>query len=146
MIKQQLTNIPISKLEDLHTEGAGYDVLRYLALPDLLGSEAPTLLYFMGKSLARKFEINSLEDIVYIFDRLGIGKLESVKEKKREKIFVLLSDSVVLRLKGPMEADFRLEAGFLAEAMEMVDGIECECMETINHRIHQVQFTIFYTN
>lgn len=139
-------NFPISKLEDLHTEGAGFDVLRYLALPDLLGEEAPTLLYFMGKNLARKFDIQSIDDIIYIFDQLGIGKLELVKEKKKEKIFHLLSDSVVLRLKGPFEADFRLEAGFLAEAVQRIEGTECECTEEINRRIHQIQFNVVYTN
>lgn len=145
-MSKQLTTIPISQLEELQTSGAGFDVLRYLALPDLLGNEAPTLLYFMGKNLARKFEINSIDDITYIFEMLGIGKMELVKEKKQEKIFHLLSDSVVLRLKGPLEADFRLEAGFLAEAVQMIDGIECECKEEINRRIHQIQFTVFYTN
>ena len=139
-------NIPIAKLADLHTAGAGFDVLRYMALPDLLGEEAPLLLYFIGRNLARKFDISSIEDIIYIFDELGIGKLELVKEKKKKKIFHLLSDSVVLRLKGPFEADFRLEAGFLAEAVQMVDGVESECKEEINRRIHQIQFTVMHTN
>lgn len=145
-LSKQLTTIPISQLEELHTSGAGFDILRYLALPDLLGDEAPTLLYYMGKNLARKFDINSIDDITHIFETLGIGKMELVKEKKREKTFHLLSDSVVLRLKSPIAADFRLEAGFLAEAIQMIEGIECECTEEINRRIHQIQFTVFYTN
>ncbi|MCM3739919.1 YslB family protein [Oceanobacillus luteolus] len=145
-MKKQPSNIPISKLEDLHTAGAGFDVLRYIALPDLLGEESPTLLYFIGRNLARKFEMESIDDITVIFDTLGLGKLELVKEKKKEKIFHLLSDSVVLRLKGPFNADFRLEAGFLAEAMQRVEGVECECREEINQRIHQVQFSVLYTN
>jgi predicted hydrocarbon binding protein len=145
-MSNQPVTIPVSQLEDLHTTGAGYDILRYLALPDLLGEQAPTLLYFMGKNLARKFDIQSIQDVIYIFEKLGIGHLELVKEKKRKKTFHLMADSVVLRLKGPLDADFRLESGFLAEAIEMIDGQECECTEEINRRIHQVEFSVFYSH
>ena len=142
---QKIQKVSVSELDELYTAGAGFDILRYVALPEFLGGEAPTLLYFMGKNLARKFEINTIEDIYYIFEKLGIGKLELVKEKKREKIFHLLSDSVVLRLKSPLKADFRLEAGFLAEAVQAVEGLECECIEEINQRIHQIQFSVIFT-
>ncbi|WP_405100720.1 YslB family protein [Oceanobacillus sp. FSL H7-0719] len=142
---QKTPKLPISNLDELYTAGAGFDILRYVALPEFLGEEAPTLLYFMGRNLARKFEINTIEDVYYIFEKLGVGKLELVKEKKHEKIFHLLADSVFLRLKSSVQADFRLEAGFLAEAMEAVDGVECECVEDINHRIHQVQFSVINT-
>ena len=139
--------ISVSNLEDLYTVGAGFDILRYVALPELMGDQAPTLLYFLGKNLARKFELTSVEDIYYIFEKLGIGKLEMVKEKEHEKTFHLLADSIVLRLKtdAPIETDFRLEAGFLAEAMQSIDGIECECIEEINHRIHQIRFSVIYS-
>ncbi|MHA6252089.1 YslB family protein [Oceanobacillus sp. CAU 1775] len=130
------------QLDELYTAGAGFDILRYVALPELLGEEAPTLLYYMGRNLARKFEMQSIEDVCYIFEKLGIGKLELVKEKKHKRIFHLLADSVVLRLKASFEADFRLEAGFLAEAIKTIDGIDCECIEEINKRIHQVQFSV----
>lgn len=143
---QKTKKVPVSKLDDLYTAGAGFDILRYVALPEFLGNEAPALLYFMGRSLARKFEMQTIEDIYYVFEKLGIGKLEFVKKKKQEKVFHLLADSVVLRLKSPLKADFRLEAGFLAEAMETIDGVECECIEEINHRIHQVKFSVIYTN
>src|SRR5699024_11201101 len=103
-----------SDLEDLHTAGAGFDIIRYVALPEFLGKEAPTLLYYMGKNLARKFDMETIEDVADIFEKLGIGSLELVKEKKHQKIFHLLADSIVLRLKSQIEADFRLEAGFLA--------------------------------
>ncbi|MBN6206396.1 YslB family protein [Ralstonia pickettii] len=142
---QNTEKVSVAKLDELYTAGAGFDILRYVALPEFLGDEAPTLLYFMGRNLARKFEMSTIEDVYYIFEKLGIGKLELVKEKKREKIFHLLADSVVLRIKSPLQADFRLEAGFLAEAMETIDNVDCECVEEINHRIHQVQFSVIYT-
>ncbi|WP_337020299.1 YslB family protein, partial [Oceanobacillus massiliensis] len=129
----------------LHTTGAGYDILRDVGLPELLGQEKDTLSYFMGKSLARKFDMKTLEDIYLMFEKMGWGKLELVKQKKKEFIFHLLSDSVVLRLKAPFEVDIRLEAGFLAESVQLTEGIECECVEEINHRINQVEFTVVFT-
>jgi len=143
MPKQEL--IPIKLLNNLNTPGAGYDVLRYVGLHDLLGEEASSILYFMGKNLARKFELNSIEDLYYFFDKMGWGKLELVKKKRKEFIFTLLADSVVHRLKSPLETEFRLEAGFLAEGIQLIDNIECECIEEINYKIHQIQFRVVFT-
>ncbi|MFD1850117.1 YslB family protein [Oceanobacillus bengalensis] len=145
-MSKKLEKLQISELNQMHSSGAGYDVLRYIGLPDLLGREAETLLYFMGKNLARKFEINTLDDLYYIYEHLGWGKLELVKEKRNKLTFHLMSDSVVLRLKAPFETDFRLEAGFLAEAIEGIKETECECMEEINQRIHLVKFSVVYTS
>jgi len=136
--------LSISHLDQLHTAGAGYDILRYVALPELLGKETKTILYFAGRNLARKFDITSMEDINYIFEKLGWGHLELIKEKKKEFIFHLMSDSVALRLQSSLDADFRLEAGFLAEAMQQVKDTTCECAEKINERIFRVEFTVIF--
>ncbi|MBP2077403.1 YslB family protein [Oceanobacillus polygoni] len=136
----------LSHLEELHTPGAGYDILRYVSLPDLLGQETEPILYFMGRNLARKFEITTLDDVVYLFEKLGWGTLDLIKQDKKMFVFHLLSDSVVLRLNAPFHVDFRLEAGFLAEAIQQVEGIECECVEETNKRIHQIEFSVFITN
>ncbi|HLR52315.1 MAG TPA: YslB family protein [Candidatus Avamphibacillus sp.] len=143
MPKQEL--IPIKLLNNLNTPGAGYDVLRYVGLHDLLGEEASSILYFMGKNLARKFELNSIDDLYYFFDKMGWGKLELVKKKRKEFIFTLLADSIVHRLKSPLDTEFRLEAGFLAEGIQLIDNIECECIEEINYKIHQIQFRVVFT-
>ncbi|MFC3040050.1 DUF2507 domain-containing protein [Virgibacillus xinjiangensis] len=140
---QKQNAIPLSQLEELHTSGAGYDILRYIGLPEILGAESPALLYFLGRNLARKFQIEQLEDIYYLFDQMGWGKIELVKEKRKEMTFHLLADSVVRRLSSSsFQADFRMEAGFLAEAVHMLKGTECECAEEINQKIHQVEFTV----
>ena len=139
---QQL--LPVSQLDDLYTSGAGYDVLRYLTLPELLGPESHTLLYFMGRNLARKLDLKAIEDIYYTFEKLGWGKLELIREKKKELVFHLMSDSVVQRLQAPFDTEFRLESGFLAEAIQLLEDIECECTEDINRKIHQVEFTKYY--
>lgn len=133
-----------SLLDDLHTSGAGYDILRYVGLPSLLGTEADTILYFMGKELARKFEINSFEDIYIISEKMGWGRLELVKEKKHSITFCMMADAVVYRLKSPIEVEFRLECGFISEAVEMIKNVKCECSEKINQRIHQIEFQVVY--
>ncbi|ASN05063.1 YslB family protein [Virgibacillus necropolis] len=135
-----------SLLEELHTAGAGYDVLRYISLPELLGRESDTLLYFMGRNLARKLTFDTIEDIYYIFEKLGWGKLELIKNKRKELTFSLMSDSVVNRLKASFEADFRLEAGFLAEAIQQLKETEAECTEEINKKIMQVNFSVLVTS
>ena len=139
-------SLDLLHLEELQTMGAGYDILRYVSLPELLGEEKDTLFYFMGKSLARKFDIKTIDDIFFLFNKLGWGTLELVKQKRGEFNFQLLSDSVVVRLEAPFEAEFRLEAGFLSEAVQMVEGMECECAEEVNQRIKQIEFSVVFMN
>ncbi len=142
---KELNQLSISLLQELQTSGAGYDVLRYISLPKLLGTEASTLLYFMGKDLARSFDIQSYQDIYEIATQLGWGKMELVKEKKHSLTFTLMADAVVYRLNAPINVDFRLEAGFLAKAVSMIKGKEYECSEKINKKIYQVEFKVVST-
>lgn|SRR5690625_125705 len=144
-MSKEKEKIAISQLDELHTDGAGYDVLRYLGLPELLGQEADTLLYFMGRNIARKLELHTVEDVSYCFEKLGWGNLELVKQKKNQMTFQLMSDAVVYRLDSILNTEFRLEAGFLAEAIQLIKGTECECVEEINKRIYQVQFNVIYS-
>lgn len=142
MNSQQI--LSLSQLEQLKTSGAGYDILRYIGLPDVLGEQSETILYFLGRQLARKFDIQSLEELIEIYQLMDWGKLDLVKKKKKEWIFHLMSDSVFLRLKASFPVDFRLEAGFLAEALQNLKQVECECTEDINKRIHLVKFSVHF--
>lgn len=144
MLKSQ-NKLSISLLEELHTEGAGYDILRYISLPNLFGSEADTILYFMGKNLARSFDIQMIEDIFEVSEKLGWGKIELLKEKKNSLVFSLMADAVFRRLQAPLNVDFRLEAGFLAESISLVKGVSCECSEKVYPKTYQVQFKVVYT-
>lgn len=137
--------LPVTLLDSLHTSGAGYDVLRYVSFPEIFGSEANTLLYYTGKNLARKFQIESLDDLYYMYERLGWGRLDFVKEKRRYLEFHLASDAIAQRINAPFTTEFRLEAGFLAAAIEDIYGKECECTEEVYKKIHQVIFTAVFT-
>lgn len=132
-------------LDELFTEGAGYDILRYVSLPELLGEDAHTMLYFIGKNLARKFTFESIEDIIKAFYKLGWGHLDLVKERPKSYTFHLMSDAIVYRLKAPFKTEFRMESGFLAAAMQQLERTECECIEKIKNRIHQVELKVILT-
>lgn len=145
MSKEQ-ESMSVALLDELHTSGAGYDILRYVGLPDLLGSESNTLLYFMGKNIARKLDMKTITDIVISFDKMGWGELEFVKEKKKELTFHLMADSVAYRLNAPFNTEFRLEAGFLAQAIQFITEKPCECTEKVNRKILQIEFSIVFTD
>lgn len=138
--------IPLSTLDDFLPASTGYDILRYVSLPDMFGSEADSLLYFTGRKLARKLEINTNDDILYIFKKLSWGNLELIKDKKNSMRFYLMSDEIVKRIQSSVPVDFRLEAGFLAEAIEKITNRSCECMDEVNTRIFRVQFDIVFTD
>src|SRR5699024_9775118 len=144
MAKRQ-KDVSVAMLDDLHTSGAGYDILRYISLPGILGTEASTLLYFMGKDLARKLKPESLHDVYYTFEKLCWGRLDYVKEKRKAFLFTLMPDAVMSRLIAPINHEFRVVAGFIVESIQMIKEQPCECKEEINNKIHQVVFTVFVT-
>lgn len=144
-VTKEKKQLSVSQLDDLQSSGAGYEILRYVGLPELLGTESETLLYFIGRNLARKLEITSLDDVYLIFDKLGWGHLELVREQKKELTFHLMADSVAKRIKSPFPTDFRMEAGFLAEALQCVKEVPCECVEEIHQKIFQVELSVVYT-
>ena len=136
--------ITLSTIDKLPKETVGQDVLRYIGLQDILGKEKDTLLYFIGKQMARKFEINNLEELIYLFYTLRWGKLELVKEKKKYLTFHLMSDDIVERMNTSLEIDFRLEAGFIAETITFLMDRPCECFETVNERLFRAEFKVHY--
>lgn len=135
--------LDLNELEHLYSDGAGYDILRYIGLPELFGEEKETLLYFLGRNLARKFEFSSLEDLSLFFEKMGLGTLDLVKDKKKIKTFYLLSDAIVTKLKSNIETDFRLEAGIIAEVFQQLEGVDSECLESVNRRLKQIEFTVY---
>lgn len=143
-MKQQKSTLSIELLDRFITQSAGYDVMRYVVLPELLGAEKDIILYFLGKELAKKFQIERLADLYTISVKLGWGKLELFQRKKRSITFTLMADEIFRRLDSPLTLDFRLEAGFLAEALRQIEGVNCECVEKINHNLYQVQFKVVF--
>lgn len=138
--------IPLSHFKELPKGSAGFDVLRYVSMPNFLGDEKDTILYFIGRHLSRQITIEKMEDIYYLFDTFRWGSLELVKDRRRTLTFHLMSDDLAQRMESPFEIDYRLEAGFLAESIETITERACECTETINKRLYRVQFKIVFTD
>lgn len=133
----------IEKIVDgIETTGSGYDLLRYVALPDLLGKDAPLILYVMGKNLARAQSFESIEQVGEFFYKVGWGSLELIKEKRAEHIFKLQTRVISERHRLGIETDYRLEAGFLAAAMEQMLSFQCECFEEEKPRKNYVELRV----
>ncbi|MCT2535078.1 YslB family protein [Aquibacillus koreensis] len=129
----------------LSTSGSGYDILRYVCLPDLLGKDTNSILYVLGKNLARKLEAKDMNVLVDFFDQLGWGQLTLIKEKRTEIIFELTGDAINNRIANNIEDEYRIESGFLAESIQQIKDIDCECIEEIKRRKQLVEFRVVFT-
>lgn len=138
--------ISLETIDSLQSETIGFDILKYICLPDVLGQEKDSILYFAGRRLARQFEINTLEDVIFLFDRFRWGRLEIIKHKKHEQRFHLMSDDVARRIELPLDVEFRLEAGFLAEAVQRLMERPCEAVEEVNKRLYRVELRVVFTD
>jgi len=138
--------IPLAHFEELPEFTVGHDVLRYISMPNFLGNEKDSILYFIGRNLARQIEINTLDDLYYLFNKFRWGNLEMVKDRRRTLTFHLMSDDVAQRILSPFDVDFRLESGFLAEAIEKITNRPCESTETVHERLYRVQFKVTFTD
>lgn len=104
----------------------GYDLIREDLLPDLLGSEHQQILYWAGKSLARKYPVAEVELIEDFFRKAGFGELKLIKTKKSEMVFELISP----RFYNKKKIFASLEAGFLAAQIQQQTGHIAETLET----------------
>lgn len=136
----------LSTLDQFPANTIGQDILRYIALPDLVGGDRDPLLYYIGKNIARHFDIQSMEDLAYFFHVMRWGQLDFVKEKRNEMIFHLMSDEVAQRIQLPIDVDFRLESGFLCEALFVLTGRHCECIEKINEKLLRAEFRVIFVD
>ncbi|WP_228551026.1 YslB family protein [Sporosarcina cascadiensis] len=101
----------------------GYNLMRDHLLPTLLGKHEDEILYWLGKDMARKFPVLSLEELPAFFKEAGWGQLTMDKTIKHE-IHYILHNSSLLELSG---GSCSLEAGFLAEQHQKVNGYVTEC-------------------
>ncbi|KAB8138190.1 DUF2507 domain-containing protein [Gracilibacillus oryzae] len=131
-------------IANLHITGSGYDLIRYIGLPDMLGKESHLILYVMGKNLAEKSDWVSQEEVIEFFRHVGWGELQLMKEKRRGLIFQLSGEVVDARIETIEDIEFRLEAGFLAYVMEQLLNKECECIAEVKK--DGVEFHVIYSD
>ncbi|WP_269050525.1 DUF2507 domain-containing protein [Sporosarcina sp. G11-34] len=102
----------------------GYELLRDHVLPSILGTHEEDILYWLGKELARKFPIFSLDELSSFFAEAGWGLLLIEKTSKHESFYTLKDDDEHLNIQ---ERNFQLEAGFIAEQHQKINGVLTEC-------------------
>jgi predicted hydrocarbon binding protein len=129
-------------LENIYISGFAYELIREVLLPDLLGKDTASVLYWAGKSLARKYPLETIEDIITFFDKAGWGTLTVASERKDELDFELTSPLIAARLSSKEECTFQLEAGFLAQQIEQQKKLVTEAYEQQKKRTKKIIFTV----
>lgn len=113
-----------------------------MVLPDLLDKNTTELLYWAGKRLARKYPLTSTNDIISFFEQAGWGYLSIKKETKSKIDFELTSDLLNKRFESNETVHFQLEAGFLAEQIQLQKQFITEAFEHPKKRAAKVTFTV----
>mgnify|MGYP001360987241 CR=1 FL=1 len=116
----------------------GYDLIRNVVLRDLLGEDHDSILYWIGKSLARKhrLELETVDELVQFFAAANWGTLTLLKETNRKKVFELTGEW----MGKDDERCYQLEAGFLAQQYEFAS--ESYAVTTIERKKRAVIFTV----
>ena len=141
MSEQRLTE---NKAESQHPSVTlfGHELIRNDLLHELLGKDAPEILYWAGKKLARQYPLETNEDIIRFFKEADWGELTIVEQKRREMKFELSGRLVAYRIKESKNSTFQLEAGFLAQQLEMQKKVISEAFEHPQKRSQKVEFTV----
>ncbi|MGY4796798.1 YslB family protein [Lysinibacillus sp. FSL K6-0057] len=117
----------------------GYEIIRDHILSSILGKHEDDVLYWAGKELARKFPCKSQDELIAFFADACWGTLELMKESKDGRIFQLTNDPEILQIK---QRSFKLEAGFIAEQIQLAKGYLTECYNEKREKQQYVMFTV----
>lgn len=117
----------------------GYELIRDHILRTVLGKHEEDVLYWAGKELARKFPLFSLDEASSFFMQAGWGELTLDKETKDQHTYTLTADEDILKIS---ERCFRIEAGFLAEQTQKLNGFLTECYDEKNIKRNTVTFNV----
>lgn len=113
----------------------GYEIIRDHVLSDILGEHEADILYWAGKSLARKFPLFTLEEAPGFFRQANFGELAIESSGKDVIVFLL----------APIKSEqrcFKLEAGFLAQQKQKIDGFVTEAHEEVFAKKNKVRITL----
>ncbi|SFB16790.1 MULTISPECIES: YslB family protein [unclassified Bacillus (in: firmicutes)] len=120
----------------------GYELLRDTLLPELLGKNTPEILYWAGKRLARKYPLQTMDEIIDFYEKASWGTLILKKETKSEMEFELVSPLLSSRNSTKAEHFFQLEAGFLAQQIEYHKETITEAYEHPAKKGYKAVFTV----
>ncbi|MGG0720577.1 YslB family protein [Robertmurraya massiliosenegalensis] len=139
---EMMTSEKTHQSEPITVPAFGYELIREILLPSLLGKETSAILYWAGKDLARKFPLQSIDEIIEFFDKSGWGSLTIKDETKNELQMELTSPLISERLQKKDISTFQLEAGFLAHQIETLKDVIAEAYEHPKRRAKKVIFTV----
>ncbi|MCK8617287.1 YslB family protein [Fructobacillus sp. M158] len=121
-------------------------LLRNGLLQNLLTDDYANITYWAGKELARQFPLESIAEITDFFDKAAFGDLAITYQGEAEQQWVLSGPVVADRLALNRQADFSLEAGFLAQQVELQNEAVSESYFQVVTRKHAVTITIMVDN
>ncbi|WP_342505349.1 YslB family protein [Sporosarcina sp. FSL K6-2383] len=116
----------------------GYDLLRDHVLPSILGAHQGEILYWAGKEIARKFPVFSVEELPVFFQEAGWGILSLEKTQKDEAFYTMTNGDEI----NIQDRSFQLEAGFLAEQYQKLNGLLTECYGEAQSKKGRVSFQV----
>ncbi len=111
---------------------------RDFLLPEILGDDNATILYWAGKRISRHYDLSSFDDLVDFFNMAEFGKLEKVKERRSSITYELSGQTVSDRLNSDSR-EFSLESGMIAEAVQKETKRITECEINILDKQQKVQ-------
>ena len=120
----------------------GHELIRDHLLHELLGKDASEILYWAGKKLARQYPLETFEDMIRFFKEADWGELTVVEQKRREMKLELSGSLVANRVRKGKNTTFQLEAGFLAQQLEMQKKVVTEAFEHPHKRSGIIELTV----
>lgn len=133
---------PEIHLDEISVPSFGYELLREEVLTNILGKDSPDILYWSGKKLARSYPLPSLTEITLFFEKAGWGQLIMKKEQKNELFFELTSPLISNRIQKQKDSHYKLEAGFIAQQIEIQTGMITEAYEQVQKKLETVEIIV----
>ncbi|MGM0841822.1 MAG: YslB family protein [Bacillota bacterium] len=120
----------------------GYEMLRDILIPEILGKHTPDILYWGGKQLSRKFPLQSSDELISFFAEAGWGTLTLLEQKKNEMTYEISGPVLERRLALKSDVTFKLETGFLAEQVQLQKKCVAEAADELHKRSQSVKVIV----
>lgn len=134
--------IESESLQNISMSAFAYELLREELLPDLIGKELDSILYWAGRNLARKYPLETIDEVIQFFVKAGWGDLTIIEHKRREMEFKLTGALIKERQQQNRHSSYQLEAGFIAEQIQKQRGVVAESYEEQKKRSDSIMFLV----
>ena len=116
----------------------GYEILRDHVLPSILGTHEDEILYWAGKEVAENSQFSALMNFLYSF-RKPVGVHFISKRRRKDEAFYSLKNDFGT---NNQNRSCQLEAGFIAEQYQKLNGLLTECYGESNAKDGLVHFQV----